>query len=633
MQQNRKSGFAIFAIVLLAASLLSYSAFAQEFGTSIESYSYEPIHSEVLADFEDKDSDYMSNVIIEVRETDGSWPKDMRAVEGVYEEMAIPERSEIVSESVIGAQMTRAEVEALSQNERVLTIVWNAPAVPQLADVANIIDAEEVWALESQGQNMNGESYSVCLLDTGVDFSHPDLASKNIMGGNMVFSSTTNSYIVNPSFVPTESHGTRMAGILAAEGGVTGIGNGVNIISFVVSTSLDMQKALQWCGQNADQYNIIAISSSNSHSTQIYSDEASCVAAFPTYNALIDALYSSKGIYYINSAGNQGSDQGITRPACMPNAIAVGATDKQDNRANFPGWWGSNYYAPLMKLFAPGVDTLTTNLGGGYLASSGTSAATPVVSGSVAILSQYLRLNGKDLPTPMEMEQLLFDTGEQINDLPSSDFRRINLYNAIMALDVDEPQVIVAGRDGWFDSGENIEVALVIEDDLSLDECYYTINGGSNVNFNCSEELISLGNLAEGNYNVAIYAKDLAGNTGNSEVVFGVDETAPVVDIKSHDPIAHIFSPNIHLKYRITDALSGLDSCWYEVNGGEAVEIDCGSNSFNVQASSISTNVEVFAMDGAGNVHSDTALFMLKRHQLGGGPTGIGVCLPSVGCV
>lgn len=94
-------------------------------------------------------------------------------------------------------------------------------------------------------------------------------------------------------------------------------------------------------------------------------------------NAALDSA-AADGVFIDNASGNASSNVGY--PATHPAVVAVGATDHNDNLASF-----SNF-GPTLELVAPGVNILSTAIGGGLGTSSGTSFASPHVAGLAGLM-------------------------------------------------------------------------------------------------------------------------------------------------------------------------------------------------------------------------------------------------------
>ena len=104
-------------------------------------------------------------------------------------------------------------------------------------------------------------------------------------------------------------------------------------------------------------------------------------AATTIQQAVANAWNNGNGAVIVAAAGNDGNDT-VYYPAGYPEVVSVAATDNNDARADF-----SNANADV-EIAAPGVDILSTSLGGGYETMSGTSMATPHVAGAAGILWQ-----------------------------------------------------------------------------------------------------------------------------------------------------------------------------------------------------------------------------------------------------
>ncbi|MFC7373072.1 S8 family serine peptidase [Fictibacillus iocasae] len=204
---------------------------------------------------------------------------------------------------------------------------------------------------------------TVAVLDSGVDYNHPDLKGNILPGYDTVHEDA------NP--MDDQGHGTLVAGIIAARLnnslGVSGINPYAKILPVKVSdkygraSHTDIIEGMYYAiSQKAD---IINMSLGGVKRSDLY------------YRAVRDAYRS--GILVVAAAGNEDSD--VLYPAAYPETLSVGATDKNDFVTDF-----SNY-GPMLDITAPGESINSTSLGG-YEYADGTSFATPIVSGMASLL-------------------------------------------------------------------------------------------------------------------------------------------------------------------------------------------------------------------------------------------------------
>jgi serine protease AprX len=324
------------------------------------------------------------------------------------------------------------DLEILKKENLVKDIYLSRKIRAFLQESVPLINATPTWNLNLENLNLNGSGQTVCVIDTGVDFTHPDLIGKNLTCNIDCFnkSCTENCSIL-------DDHGTHVAGIVGAYGGINGTAIGANLIGLKIldasgygsNNELDLSRAIQWCIDNKENYNISVISMSLG-TIILYSNY--CDGSDSWTTAVNNA--SKENISIVVATGNAGNTTHISDPACIENSTRVGATNKNDLMSE-GGWGGYNRWS-LDMLIAPGISISSTVIGGGYDTKSGTSMATPHVSGAIAIIRQYLELTNRTM-TPKQIENLLKDTGKQINDTEGNglNYSRIDVYEAIKNLD------------------------------------------------------------------------------------------------------------------------------------------------------------------------------------------------------
>ncbi|MCD4770983.1 S8 family serine peptidase [archaeon] len=307
-----------------------------------------------------------------------------------------------------------------------------------LGDSVGLVNASPTWNLKVSGDNLTGFSQTVCVIDTGINFSHPDLLGRNLTACSI--DCIDKACVENCSEEDLNGHGTHVAGIVGASGGINGIAGEVGLIGVKVfpgasssgATSLGITNAIDWCVDNSESYNISVISMSLGTDTLYFS---ACDSSFSlTFTPAVNAAFA-KNISVVAASGNDGNLTAIGSPACLSKVIAAGGADKVG------GMYSSGNRNSLVKLLGIAVSVNSTNNDGGYISLGGTSMATPMVSGAIAIINQLLDVTSRTM-TPLEIESRLNDTGDVINDGASGlDFSRINIYDAVLSLDNVVPNV------------------------------------------------------------------------------------------------------------------------------------------------------------------------------------------------
>lgn len=269
------------------------------------------------------------------------------------------------------------------------------PNDPRFAQQWHLGAGKGINAVAAWDQTTGDDELVVAVIDTGVDYLHPDLAA-NIWqnpgetAGDGI-DNDNNGYIddirgINPADgnvdpMDEDGHGTVIAGIIAAttnnNTGVAGINWNVKILPcrfMDVNGDGFISDAIECLDYVLDlklNHNINIVASNNSWGAAINSQAL--------YNAI--AAHNDAGILFVASAGNENS-QAKFYPAAfdLPNIISVTAHDEQGNKADF-----ANYGRDWVSLSAPGVEIVSTNLNNGYASASGTSMAAPMVAGVAAL--------------------------------------------------------------------------------------------------------------------------------------------------------------------------------------------------------------------------------------------------------
>ncbi|WFO74765.1 S8 family peptidase [Desulfurococcaceae archaeon MEX13E-LK6-19] len=266
------------------------------------------------------------------------------------------------------------------------------------------IKAPLVWNITTGFVDINGDGDSeieVAIIDTGVDYDHPDLY-KNIKWGVSVVNGVIRTKEVFWS--DKNGHGTHVTGTVAA------IDNDIGVVGVAPDVEIYMIKALGNGGTGSWSDLILAIEVALKGPDGVLdSDGDGVIVGDPEDDApeVIsmslggssppDALHDiicvaySYNVTIVAAAGNEGADT-PSYPAAYPEVIAVGATDSNDL---VPDWSNRN-----PEVAAPGVDILSTYPDDTYATLSGTSMATPHVSGTVALIQAARLAQGLPLLPP-----------------------------------------------------------------------------------------------------------------------------------------------------------------------------------------------------------------------------------------
>jgi len=262
---------------------------------------------------------------------------------------------------------------------------------------------EDIGVLQALAQKIDGSGVKVAVLDTGIA-KHPDL---RISGGISFVNGTKN-------YNDDNGHGTHVAGIIAAAN------NGIGVVGAASKAQVFAVKVLDKYGSGSYGQVIQGIDWAVENGMNIISMSfGGSVESQALHEAIKQA--SARGILVVAAAGNSGAGgDTILYPARYPEVISVGAVDRAHKRAGFSST------GPELDLVAPGVDILSTTADDGYGTLSGTSMATPHVTGAAAALwSQNRSLTGE------EIKQKLYSTATRLGQQNEYGFGLVDLDRAL----------------------------------------------------------------------------------------------------------------------------------------------------------------------------------------------------------
>ena len=321
-----------------------------------------------------------------------------------------------------------------------------------LSESLPLINATNIWV-----EGYTGEGQTICIIDSGVNYTHPNLGgcayTNNISDGSC--GKVIGGWdFVNNDANPIDDfgHGTHVAGIVAANGTINGTAPSAKIVAVKVLNSSgrgsnqDVISGIEWCNNNRDKYNISIITMSLG-SDQLFSDSLSEDICDPDPMGVASINAYNNGIFIDAASGNNGKINLMPLPACVSKVVSVGAT-YDANVGNRPWCTQKNSldlcieycfdettyqdkivcltnHGSNLDLLAPGAMISSTSKNGGTETMGGTSMAVPHVAGVVALL-----LERDPTLTPDKIKKVLKDTGKNI----STNWQRIDAKAAIDSL-------------------------------------------------------------------------------------------------------------------------------------------------------------------------------------------------------
>jgi len=275
---------------------------------------------------------------------------------------------------------------------------------------------------------LSGAGRIVAVLDSGIDADHLDLQDGILEEHGKHF--LDQGADTGEDFDDDNGHGTHVSGILASRGNLTppGIAPGASIIPVKVLDRRNVGWFTDWAAgieyavslhqeDNGISIDVINMSLA-SHS--LY--EQSCNDAHEGIAGAVAAAHEL-GILVLAASGNNGSNDSIALPSCMTEVISVGST-----LDSLPGTVSTfTNRSALLDILAPGENIVSTGNTGGNAAISGTSQATPHISGAICLL-----LEARPGLTPNQVIEALLSSGTAVEDEVSGlSFPRVDCLGAL----------------------------------------------------------------------------------------------------------------------------------------------------------------------------------------------------------
>jgi subtilisin len=477
------------------------------------------------------------------------------------------------------------------------------------------IDRVDADVLHANGDT--GAGADIAILDSGIDDDHPDLQA-NIQGGKAFgdiycgsaggscrFGGSPNDNACNYAWSDDNNHGTHCAGTADA------VDNTEGVIGVSTEANLWAGKVLDGCGSGS----LTAIAAGIEWAADQGFDVASMsLGASSGDQTLKDAVQyaDSKGLLMIAAAGNDGPcTDCVGYPAAYPEVMAVSSTASDDSLSDFSST------GPEVDIAAPGTDIEST-VPGGYDVYSGTSMATPHVSGAAG----QVMAGGA---TASEAKQALLDSAENIGLADNES--GAGLLDAEAAVGggggSDDTTAPTAPSNlastGHTESSVSLSWDASSDDGTGVDHYNVYVDGSKATESTDTAETVS--GLASGTtYDFYVTAVDGAGNESSASSTISVTtdqstSSAPTVDSLSVTNQSNGGWARFETSWSVSDADGDLasvdltlsqngtvDSASYTVSGSSA----SGTDRLQDKKGSGSYTVTLTVTDAAGNSTSQS---------------------------
>ncbi len=397
----------------------------------------------------------------------------------------------LVFNGIIIKKVSHVFLEKIRNLPYVESVTPNYKITACLDESVSIVNADDVWELtDDYGQNVTGKGITIAIIDTGVDYTHPDLKDGFLGGYDFV----------NNDADPMDDngHGTHCAGIAVGLGNASnstyvGVAPGAKFYAYKILDDKgegDYSLFLQGINQALDPNN----DSDCSDHVDIISISSGALGGDP--NDIICEVADnavSLGAVVVAAAGNSGPAYStINSPGCAREAICVGAADKDGGIYSRSSRGPTSIGTLKPDVMAPGVDIISVRASGTslgtpiseyYTKASGTSMAAPHVSGAVALV-----LQAHPDWTPRQIKMALRNTAVDLNyNLQTQGYGRIDVLGAVLISDA--PPIAILNTSGQIETEVLDIFGTASSSNFGNYSLYYKSSGGWTKIFEASEQM------------------------------------------------------------------------------------------------------------------------------------------------
>ncbi|MDD5074587.1 MAG: DUF4215 domain-containing protein [Candidatus Peribacteraceae bacterium] len=355
---------------------------------------------------------------------------------------------------------TRKSIESIPGVKR---IVPNAKVTATLSQSVPIIKADDVWTQNALNQPCNGAAcitgagVSIGIIDTGIDYTHPDLGGCTGVGSNCKVKGGYDFENGDSNPRDDNGHGTHVAAIAAGNGVLQGVAPAADLYAFKVlnsagdgtsdNTITAIERAMDpnLDGDVSDHLDVINFSLGC----------ATCHSPDDPISLAVDRAVNA-GVVAVVASGNSGPALGtVNAPGTARNAITVGAIDKNGTLASISARGPTSSYTVKPDVVVPGVSICAAEynnyysgnrcIDGKHISISGTSMATPHVAGVAALM-----LQAHPDWTPAQVKQTIRETASIPADFAPfwmlhTGYGLVNALNAVFSLPYAPVRLDTAG--------------------------------------------------------------------------------------------------------------------------------------------------------------------------------------------